>query len=600
MAVELSSTGKIVRNVLIAGLIFGAGYFVTTKTNLLAPPATQTAKIPQVLTLPDQPAPVVNTPVEPQSTPTTVANIPTSDNPIKIQILPWNAELGLILANGGPSTTKDSLFGQSGLNVTIERQNDYSVMKSELVQCGTQFSQGTQYPDKACLVVIMGDGSPDFIVGPNESLANVGTSLKGVGAFGLSQGEDKCMLPYAVANDPSKARGMTIAAVPRDGDIQTCLPWLARNNIAFNPDPMTWDPDALNIWATDTYEQAAQAYINGVTQERPVVRDGKITTEKHLVKADGAAVWTPADVTIAKQKGGLIAVSSTASQGQKFQMPAMLIGPDNWLQAHKDEVQAILNGGLKSGDRIRASNAMLNKAAEYATQVWKEQNAAYWAKYYKGTVEKDAQGHEVQLGGSLVFNLNDNIHLFGLDGQSMNIFGQVYEYYRQFNLDNYTSTYPNGIPNVSEFLDTSYLKALVDKNVVSAPANMPTYTKGVVTQVEGRKAEHIEFDVGSASIRQDVNTQKALKDILDLTIATGLKIELAGHTDKTGSPAKNLVLSKQRAQAVKQWLQAQSPADYPNERFSKIEGFGSSKPVDAGDTKEALQTNRRVDLVTGQ
>ena len=76
------------------------------------------------------------------------------------------------------------------------------------------------------------------------------------------------------------------------------------------------------------------------------------------------------------------------------------------------------------------------------------------------------------------------------------------------------------------------------------------------------------------------------KDILDLTIATGLKIELAGHTDNTGSPAKNLVLSKQRALAVKKWLQEQSPADYPNNRFSKIEGFGSSKPVQQGTTTE--------------
>lgn len=593
MAVGLSSTGKMVRNSVIVAVLLGMGYYVSTKTDLLAPPATQIAKVPETLSLPNN---VSISTVESVDSPVLSSN----ENQIKIQILPWNAELGLILANGGQTTTKDSLFGQSGLNVVLERQNDYSVMKSELVQCATQFSQGTNFPNKACLVVIMGDGAPDFVVGPNESLANLGTSLKGIGAIGLSQGEDKCMLPYEVANDPQKVRGMTIAAVPRDGDIQTCIPWLARNNISFNPDPTTWDAESLNIWATDSYVAAAQAYITGATQERKIVRDGKLTNETHKVTVDGAAVWTPADVTIAKTKGGLIAVSSTASQGQKFQMPAMIIGPDNWLQAHSEEVQAILNNSLKSGDRIRASDTMLRKAADLAANVWKEQNGEYWAKYYKGTTEKDAMDHEVQLGGSLVFNLSDNVHLFGLDTNSSDIFGRVYDYYRQFNLDNYASTYPNGIPSSTEFVDTQYLQALIKQNIVSAPANMPTYSNGEVTQVEGHKSVHIEFDVGSAQIRQEADTQKALKDILDLTIATGLKIELFGHTDSTGNPTKNLVLSKQRALAVKKWLQAQSPADYPDNRFPKTEGFGSTKPIQQGTTPEAYQANRRVEIVTGQ
>ena len=38
-----------------------------------------------------------------------------------------------------------------------------------------------------------------------------------------------------------------------------------------------------------------------------------------------------------------------------------------------------------------------------------------------------------------------------------------------------------------------------------------------------------------------------------------MKVEIHGHTDNAGDPAKNMTLSEQRAFAVKQWLEAKSP-----------------------------------------
>jgi outer membrane protein OmpA-like peptidoglycan-associated protein len=68
------------------------------------------------------------------------------------------------------------------------------------------------------------------------------------------------------------------------------------------------------------------------------------------------------------------------------------------------------------------------------------------------------------------------------------------------------------------------------------------------------------------------------------------RIQVAGHTDSSGSETYNLELSERRAQAVKNTLVAQgvSPA-----RIQTI-GFGESAPIADNSTAEGRQLNRRV------
>ena len=69
-------------------------------------------------------------------------------------------------------------------------------------------------------------------------------------------------------------------------------------------------------------------------------------------------------------------------------------------------------------------------------------------------------------------------------------------------------------------------------------------------------------------------------------------IDIAGHTDSTGSDAYNLQLSQQRAASVGQYLASRGILQ------SRIltTGFGESRPVATNATPQGRQANRRVDI----
>ncbi len=71
-------------------------------------------------------------------------------------------------------------------------------------------------------------------------------------------------------------------------------------------------------------------------------------------------------------------------------------------------------------------------------------------------------------------------------------------------------------------------------------------------------------------------------------------VSVMGHTDSYGSDEQNLVLSNQRAEAVRQYLLANTKLD-----ASQVEavGYGESKPIASNETEEGRASNRRVEIV---
>ena len=78
------------------------------------------------------------------------------------------------------------------------------------------------------------------------------------------------------------------------------------------------------------------------------------------------------------------------------------------------------------------------------------------------------------------------------------------------------------------------------------------------------------------------------------TGARAFMIEVAGHTDSTGSDAKNFRLSQERAQAVVQYLAVQHKI--PLRRFITPMGYGKTEAVADNTTREGRSQNRRVDV----
>jgi hypothetical protein len=241
--------------------------------------------------------------------------------------------------------------------------------------------------------------------------------------------------------------------VLRDGDWNIAIKWMGDNKIPNNPDETVYDPDAINWVNANDYVEAAQKYVTGYCADLKNVKTGK--QEKHCV--DGVVTWTPGDVTVAEAKGGLVSIVSTREY--KSQMPQVIIGNKKWMAANRPLVTGMLAAIFEGGDQIKASDAALQKAAAVSALVYNEKDAGYWAKYFRVQNVKDKQGLEVELGGSAVNDLADNVQLFGLGKGGTNLFAATYTAFGSVVKAQYPNILSDFYP-AAQVTDTSYLEEL--------------------------------------------------------------------------------------------------------------------------------------------
>jgi outer membrane protein OmpA-like peptidoglycan-associated protein len=101
----------------------------------------------------------------------------------------------------------------------------------------------------------------------------------------------------------------------------------------------------------------------------------------------------------------------------------------------------------------------------------------------------------------------------------------------------------------------------------------------------------VTFETGRSALKPDSYT------ILDIVAASlvanpDIKIEIAGHTDATGSAVTNTRLSQARADAVRTYLASKGVA--PERMVAK--GYGPSQPVAPNTSVAGRAQNRRVEL----
>lgn len=505
----------------------------------------------------------------------------------------WNAQMGMMLANGGKQAQKGSLMCKHGVNLVLVREDNTDQMQNQLVSFAEGVKKGESNPrEGAHFVAIMGDGSAQFLKGVDDRLMKLGPDYMAVvvGSAGYSRGEDKLMGPPAWRDNPQRAKGGVIAGVLRDGDWNIALKWMGDNKIANNPSEQTYDPDAVNWVNASDYVDAAQKYVSGYCAEMKNVKTGK--KEKHCV--DAVVTWTPGDVTVAEQRGGLVSIVSTREY--RSQMPNVIIGNKKWMTSHREITKGMLSAIFEAGDRIKSDDGALREAAAVSAVVYKEQTPAYWYRYFKVQKENDKQGIAVELGGSSVNNLADNAQLFGLAPGSVNQFDVTYTVFGNV----VKSQYPELVPSfysAAQVSDLSYVKELYAAGPKTSADLAQFSNDAKIKQVVSRKAWDIQFQTGSATFTPE--TQKQLAQLQDdLVVAGGTMVEIHGHTDAAGSADANMTLSEQRAFAVKKWLEAHAPASFPEGRV-KVVAHGQNEPVAPNSNNEGRAKNRRVVIVLG-
>lgn len=127
---------------------------------------------------------------------------------------------------------------------------------------------------------------------------------------------------------------------------------------------------------------------------------------------------------------------------------------------------------------------------------------------------------------------------------------------------------------------------LSEYNLVNKVIELKNIKKGSTIALR-----NVFFDTGKATLRPASNTELA-RLVKLMNDVPGLKVEISGHTDNTGSNKINEKLSQDRAQAVVDYLVSKGIS---KDRFI-AKGYGSSKPVASNKSSEGRQQNRRTEF----
>ena len=160
-----------------------------------------------------------------------------------------------------------------------------------------------------------------------------------------------------------------------------------------------------------------------------------------------------------------------------------------------------------------------------------------------------------------------------------------------------------GIP-LSVFKKKKTVEPVVEPQVVLVPQKKepekPCYTLEEISELIDQHKDvagkticaisDINFDFGKSALQEQ--SYPYLNQLAAIIVKTKYRIKVKGHTDNVGTDEFNINLSRQRAEAVMNYLIKRG---VDKSRISYAY-FGSSKPLASNDTEEGRTMNRRVEF----
>ena len=520
---------------------------------------------------------------------------------IRIAEYAWNGNSGMIVANGGPRTTEGSLMEAGGVNLEIVRQDMVGGLRDMQIKFVEEFSKGAAYPKSeksAFAVSIMGDGVPFYITTTQKALdEKFGKGkyhVQNIGAIGLSYGEDKLIGPKVWQDNPQTLRGAVVSSVIGDGDWVVAVNYASANGIPVNPDPTTFDANALNFVPSqdddfiNSVKELIKSQNTGFTVPLKEVKDGKLTGKTINHKIDGATTWTPGDKMAFDALTGFTDVATTKDFVN--QMATSIIVVKEWAIQHEKEVTSMLRQTYTACNQIKQYDRWAHKAAECVAKTYNFEDADYWYKMFKGQKGSKA-GLDYNIGGTKVFNYADAMQYFGIsDGNNRYkaVYNQVSMYLTDLNPCGFNETCKDGVVQYEDAVNLYFLKSITD---VDAGTTQKFNYADNKTKVMADGQWNINFATASTTIQ---GSEKELETIYNLLVqAEQTKVKIIGHTDNVGNPQSNLTLSKGRANAVVNYLTSRGIS---SNRIQLVDGRGDTEPIASNATAVGKAKNRRVDI----
>jgi outer membrane protein OmpA-like peptidoglycan-associated protein len=526
-----------------------------------------------------------------------------SDKPFaRIAEYAWNGNSAMIVANGGPRTTEGSIMESLGVNLEIVRQDQVGQLREMLLKFVDEYNSGKEYPDadkSACAVSVMGDGAPYLITTTQQELDNkFGKGkyhVQVIGAIGLSYGEDKLIGPKVWKDNPQSMKGAVISSVLGDGDWVVAVNYAFANKLRVNPDPTTYDADAVNFVASkdDDYINSVKELIasekTGYTVPLKEVVNGKLTGKTVNKKINGGTTWTPGDKIAFDALSGYTDVVSTKDFVN--QMATTIIMVKEWAVKNDKMVTNLLKGSYIAANQFKQYDKWAVRASEAVAETYNLEDGKYWYNLFKGQ-KGTKDGLEFSVGGTKVFNYADAMQYYGItDGTNRykSVYDQVSKYLVELNPFDFNSVCKNGVIPYDDAVNLYFLKNINDIDAGKTEKIDYSETKNTVM---ANGEWNINFATGSTAIQGSSN--KDLTTIYNLLIqAEDTKLKVIGHTDNVGNSDANMVLSKGRANSVVQYLKNKG---IPSDRFQFVDGAGDTEPIADNSTVEGKAKNRRVQI----
>ena len=271
-------------------------------------------------------------------------------------------------------------------------------------------------------------------------------------------------------------------------------------------------------------------------------------------------------------------------------------------------------------DVLVAKKSVLEKkrpAFEKLAKMWLTANAEVqnqgkyeWAvKAYKEAFHDEGKTSDL-IDGLMSFRLctyGDNVNFFGLNPHYTGITGR--DIYNKMALV-YENGYGNHLTNVTPWTtddpnrpgasNSSIIAAISGEMTGELHAAEPQFSFAPISQESSqamtpviKKSMTVNFDVNSSKLSP--SEKRAIRSFIGTTANefSRMRIRIEGNTDITGPRDYNIRLSKDRAQAVADYLVSEYNFD-PN-RFV-IVGNGPDKPIASNDTEAGKAQNRRTDF----
>ena len=130
-----------------------------------------------------------------------------------------------------------------------------------------------------------------------------------------------------------------------------------------------------------------------------------------------------------------------------------------------------------------------------------------------------------------------------------------------------------------------------DLSVVDPEAKARAELERFQQALSNIRTEEVIFEPGSAAFAS--GSRQALESIVQLLRGyPEHRVRISGHTDNTGRPQVNLRISRERAQAVADYLISSGVAAAQ----VTAQGYGASQPIADNATEDGRARNRRIEI----